>query len=243
ILKSSIKITLTAEFHKNEEIKNELVEYHFEKEISYKKNDNEIYPVSTTELNIWYVKDGETFFLEKGEHKWFIDIIFPVSIRKFMWFQGETVDELYDFSNPATLKYAINEISYFPVYENLVNVTKKSITSISDKIDKEVKKSKKLSDEQEQVLSSIEYSRNRIKSLDDKKIEAQNELENLKESIFKEEEKLKGFDKYSDLKTMLTKYEYEIKSINDKIESLSTSGKEKFISKWMLNKCDDLIKV
>jgi hypothetical protein len=242
VLKSSIKITLTAEYHRNEDIKNELVEYHFEKEISYKKNDNEIHPVSTTELNIWYVKDGETFFLEKGEHKWFIDIIFPVSIRKFMWFQGETVDELYDFSNPATLKYAINEISYFPVYENLVNVTKKSITSISDKIDKEVKKSKKLSEEQERVLSSIEYSRNRIKSLDDKKIEAKNEQENLKESIFKEEEKLKGFDKYSDLKTKLTKYEYEIKSINDKIESLSTFGKEKFISKWMLNKCDDLIK-
>lgn len=114
----------------------------------------------------------------------------------------------------------------FPVYENLVNVTKKSITSISDKIDKEVKKSKKLSEEQERVLNSIEYSRNRIKSLDDKKIEAQNELENLKESIFKEEEKLKGLDKYSDLKTKLTKYEYEIKSINDKIESLSTFGKE-----------------
>lgn len=241
ILKSSVKITLTAEFHKNEEVKNELVEYHFEKEISYKINEGEVYPTSTTELAIWYVKDGETFFLEKGEHKWFIDIIFPVSIRKFMWFQGETVDELYDFSNPATLKYAINEISYFPIYENLVNVTKKSVASISDKIDKEVKKSKKLSEEQERVLTSIEYCRNKINSLEDRKIEAKNELEIIKESIYKEEEKLKGFDKYSDLKTKLTKYEYEIKTINDKIDYLSTYGKEKFISKWMLNKCDDLI--
>src|SRR5690606_31559919 len=229
ILKSSIKITLTAEFHKNEEIKNELVEYHFEKEISYKKNDNEIYPVSTTELNIWYVKDGETFFLEKGEHKWFIDIIFPVSIRKFMWFQGETVDELYDFSNPATLKYAINEISYFPIYENLVNVTKKSVGSINDKIEKEVKKTKKLSDDQEKILKSLEYKKNRLASLKDKKSEALNELENLKESIYKEEEKIKGLGKYSELKTKLTKYEYEIRTINDKIESLNHYGKEAFI--------------
>lgn len=242
VLKSSVKITLTAEYHKNEEVKNELVEYHFEKEISFKKNDNEIYPTSKTELNIWYVKDGETFFLDRGEHNWFIDIIFPVSIRKFMWFQGETVDELYDFSNPSTLKYAINEISYFPIYENLVNVTKKSVGSISDKIDKEVKKSKKLSEDQERILNNIEYSRKKIISFDEKKIEAQNELENIKESIFKEEEKLKGFDKYSDLKTKLTKYEYEIKTINDKIEFLTINGKEKFISKWMLNKCDDLIK-
>lgn len=242
ILKSSIKITLTAEFHMNEEIENEQVEYHFEREISFKNIDNRINPVSTTELSIWYVKNGETFFLEKGEHKWFIEIIFPVSIRKFMWFQGETVDELYDFSNPATLKYAINKISYYPIYENLVNVTKKSETSISEKVDKEVKKSKKLNEEQERVLTNIEYSRNKLTSLEDKKIEVYNELENVKEAIINEEEKLKGFDKYSHLKTALTKYEYEIKSINDKIEGLSTFGKEQFITKWMLNKCDDLIK-
>jgi DNA repair exonuclease SbcCD ATPase subunit len=242
ILKSSIKITLTAEFHMNEEIKNEEVEYHFEREISFKNIDNKINPVSTTELSIWYVKNGETFFLEKGEHKWFIEIIFPVSIRKFMWFQGETVDELYDFSNPATLKYAINKISYYPIYENLVNVTKKSETSISEKVDKEVKKSKKLTEEQEQVLTNIEYSRNKLTSLEDKKIEVYNELENVKEAIINEEEKLKGFDKYSHLKNALTKYEYDIKSINDKIEGLSIFGKEQFITKWMLNRCDDLIK-
>ncbi len=241
-LKSSVKITLTAKFHKSIDVTNELVEYHFEKEIIYKKDKNNIHPTSKTELDIWYVKDGETFFLQKGEHKWFIDTIFPVSIRKFMWFQGETVDELYDFSNPATLKYAINEISYFPVYENLANVTKKSVASISDKIDKEVKKSKKLSEEQERVLKNIEYSRIKIKDLEDKKIIVSNELEELKESIYREEEKLKGFDKYSDLKVKLTKYDYEIKTLNDRIDSLSTSGKEKFISKWMLNRCDDLIK-
>lgn len=240
-VKSSIKITLTADYHENEEAEQVLVEYHFDKEILYKKVDEKIIPTSTPELSIWYIKDGETFFLAKGEHKWFIDKIFPVSIRKFMWFQGETVDELYDFSNPSTLRYAINEISYFPIYENLVDVTKKSVNSISDKIDKEIKKSKKLSDEQESVLNSIEFIRKKIDSLRDKKIEASKEFENIKEAIYKEEEKLKGFDKYSDLKTKLTKYEYEIKSINDRIDNLSSYGKEKFISKWMLNKCDNLI--
>lgn len=241
-LKSSVKIILTTEYHNNEEVKDELVEYHFEKEILYKKNQGEIIPISNTELSIWYVKDGETFFLEKGEHGWFIDTIFPISIRKFMWFQGETVDELYDFSNPTTLNYAINEISYFPIYANLVSVTKSSVSSISDKIDREVRKSKKLSEEQERILKNIEFFRNKLGSFEEKKIEARGEFENIKEAIFKEEEKLKGFDKYSELKANLSKYEYEIKSINDKIDTLSTLGKENFISKWMLNKCDDLIK-
>lgn len=242
IIKSSIKITLTAEFHENEEARNELVEYHFDKEVLYKKVKDEIITTSVPELSIWYVKDGETFFLDRGEHTWFIDRIFPVSIRKFMWFQGETVDELYDFSNPSTLEYAIHEISYFPIYENLVTVTKKSTDSISDKIDKEVRKTRKLSNDQEITLSKIESTRRRIDGLKDKKIEAQNELQNIKESIYKEEEKLKGFDKYSELNAKLVKYEYEIKSITDKIESLSHFGRENFISKWMLNKCDDLIK-
>ncbi|WP_233898297.1 hypothetical protein [Tenacibaculum piscium] len=240
--KTAIKITLTAEYHQNEEPKGELVEYHFEKEVSFRKGTDNIFPISKPELQIWYVKDGETNYLDKGEHKWFLDHIFPVSIRKFMWFQGETVDELYDFSNPSTLNYAIKEISYYPIYENLVNVTKASVTSIEKKVDKELTKAKKFTVVQEKIILDIDESKRKISSYDDKSIETKQELLDLKESIYKEENKLKGFEKYSELKINLNKLEYDIKSVNDKIDYLSTSGKEKFISKWMLNKCDDLIK-
>jgi len=240
--KTSIKITLTSEFHENEEIKGDLVEYHFEKEVFYRKGLEDIIPTSKPDLQIWYVKDGETKYLEKGEHKWFLDLIFPVSIRKFMWFQGETVDELYDFSNPSTLNYAIKEISYFPIYENLVNITKASESSIGKKIDKELKKVKKFTAEQEAIISNIDNAKRKLDSYEHKTIDAQQELLNLNESISKEEDKLKGLDKYSELKANLNKLEYDIKSVNDKIDFLSVQNKEKFISKWMLNKCDDLIK-
>lgn len=240
--KTSVKITLTAEYHENEEIKGELVEYHFEKEVFFRKGEDNVFPTSKPELQIWYVKDGETHYLDKGEHKWFLDEIFPVSIRKFMWFQGETVDELYDFSNPSTLNYAIKEISYFPIYENLVNITKASATSIGKKIEKELKKVKKFTAEQETIILEIDKLKIKISSYDDKTIDAKQELLELIESISKEEDKLKGFDKYSELKVNLNKLEYDIKAVNDKIDFLSIQGKEKFISKWMLNKCDDLIK-
>lgn len=240
--KTSIKITLTAEFHENEEIKGDLVEYHFEKEVFYRTGLEELIPTSKPELQIWYVRDGETKYLDKGEHKWFLDLIFPVSIRKFMWFQGETVDELYDFSNPSTLNYAIKEISYFPIYENLVNITKASEFSIGKKIDKELKKVKKFTAEQESIISEIDILKNKLTAYDGKTIDAQQELFEITESISKEEDKLKGLDKYSELKANLNKLEYEIKSVNDNIDYLSIQNKEKFISKWMLNKCDDLIK-
>lgn len=242
VLRTSIKITLTADFHENDEPKGELVEYHFEKEIYFKKGADSVFATSKPELQIWYVNRGETKYLAKGEQAWFLEKLFPVSIRKFMWFQGETVDELYDFSNPSTLKYAINEISYFPLYENLVAITKKSESSIVSKIDNELKKIKKFTGEQETIINNIDLLKRKLSTFDEKIIEATNDLTNLEDSIIKEEEKLKGFDKYSDLKVKLNKSEYEIKTVNDKIDFLTVQSKEKFISKWMLNKCDNLIK-
>lgn len=242
VLKTVIKIKLTAEFHENSEVKNDLVEYYFEKEVSFRKGNNEIIQISEPELHIWYIRDGETVYLDRGEYKWFLDSIFPVSIRKFMWFQGETVDELYDFGNPSTLAHAINEISYFPIYENMVAITERSKASINKKIETEVRKRSKFSKEQEELLSKIEISKKKIDSFKDKIVDAQNESVQLSESILKEEDKLKGLDRYSEIKTKLNKLDYEIKSVNDTIDRLSIEGKEKFISKWMLNKCDSLIK-
>jgi predicted nucleic acid-binding Zn-ribbon protein len=241
-LKTTIKIVLSTEFHLNEEIKGEFIDYHFEKEVKFKKSNQEIIQISKPELQIWYVMDGETIYLERGEQRWFLDLIFPVSIRKFMWFQGETVDELYDFSNPSTLNYAIKEISYFPIYENLVEITKSSASSIEKKIDNELKKKKKFTSEQENLTKEIDYLKTKISNYDNNIIDCRNEIINLSEAILKEEDKLKGYDKYSSLKTQLNKLEYEIKTVNDKIDQLSVFGKEKFISKWMLNKCDSLVK-
>jgi hypothetical protein len=240
-LTTSVKIILSIEYHENEEIKGEIIDYHFEKELIFKNVNNEIFPMSKPELQIWYVKNGETKYLEKGEHDWFLNKIFPVSIRKFMWFQGETVDELYDFSNPSTLNYAIKEISYFPIYENLVVITKKSEESIGRKIDIELKKVKKFTSEQESIIADIEFVNRKISNCDDNVIECRNSLSNLSDAILTEEDKLKGFDKYTTLKSKLNKLEYDIKSVNDKIDFLSVNGKESFISKWMLNKCDSLV--
>lgn len=241
ILKTSVKITLSTEFHENEEVKGQIMDYHFEKEVKFKKNGNEVLQLSKPELQIWYVMDGVTKYLERGEHSWFLDKIFPVSIRKFMWFQGETVDELYDFSNPSTLNFAIKEISYFPIYETLVEITKSSESSIDKKIDSELKKKKKFTAEQESLNSEIEKVKRTISGYENNIINCRKVLIDLSDAILKEEDKLKGYDKYSSLKTNLTKLEYEIKSINDRIDSLSVYGKEKFVSKWMLNKCDSLV--
>ena len=240
-IKTSVKISLITEFHENESEEGEQIEYCFEKEMIFEKGDNGVFPISKPELQIWYAKEGETFYIEKGEQTWFLNKIFPSSIRKFMWFQGETVDDLYDFSNPSTLNYAIQEISYFPIYENMYNIIKKAEETILSKIDKELAIARKLTKEQEQIIAQIAQIRKDIGNCENNIIIKREELDNLSQAIFAEESKLKGYDKYTELKNKLFKLDYDIKSINDKIDYQSGVSKESFISKWMLNKCEPLI--
>jgi DNA repair exonuclease SbcCD ATPase subunit len=241
IINTRVKIILSNNFHENNNQEEEIIDYHFEKYVKFQKGQGNIIQITNPELNIWYVRDGETIYLEKGEHNWFLNSIFPESIRKFMWFQGETVDELYDFSKPSTLNYAIKEISYYPLYENIVDITNKSVYSISNKVNKELQKSKRFTKEQEEINAKYEQSQRSLDRITNQILELENQLIEISDAIINEELKLKGFDKYTELKTKSTKLEYDIKHINDQIEHLTNYGKEKFISKWMLNKCDQLI--
>jgi hypothetical protein len=239
---SSVQIILTNEFHENSEPKGELIEYTFTKKVVYKKFGDVLSIFSKPELTINYVKNGETFDIPQYNQSWFLEDIFPSSIRKFMWYQGETMDELYDFSKPSTLKNAINEISYFPMYDNMEKIVKSSHVSINKKIEKVLKLKKKLTGSQERLINDINY---KTKNIEDKK-ESLSELEydiaKLQDAIADEEHKLKGYDKYREIKDQLTKLESELSLTKSRIDDSNTYIKETLINKWMLNGCEDLIK-
>ncbi len=237
----SIEITLTNEFHENDEAKNEPIEYTFLKKVIYEKNGNTLSVFLKPELIISYVKDGETEFIPAQSHNWFLDKIFPVSIRKFMWYQGETMDELYDFSNPSTLKNAINEISYFPIYDNMEKIVKASEISINKKVEKELGLQKKLTTNQQKLIDDINYN-TQVKQ---RKTENANEIiadiEKLQDEIAEEEQKLKGYDKYRDIKEQISQLEGELSLTKSRIDDANVYIKETLINKWMLNGCENLI--
>lgn len=241
ILKTRVKVSLIAEYHENYDAVNDLVEYNFEKEVRFRKNGDDILFISKPELQISYVRDGETKYLSEGEHKWFLGEVFPEGIRKFMWFQGETVDELYDFSNPSTLNSAINKISYYPIYETLAKITSKSETSIGNKVQKVLKEQKKFTKEQEDIYTQFEYTKRKIEDLEVKIDDARNDILKLSDAILDEEEKLKGYDKYTHWKTTSNEIDYKIKDINQELDNLIDRGKSDFIGRWMLNRCEHLI--
>lgn len=243
-IKSSIEITLTAEFHLNDEPQNELVTYTFLKAVVYEKSpNNSLIPIQKPELTISYVKDGETEFIPSHQHSWFLEKIFPSSIRKFMWYQGETMDELYDFSNPTTLKNAIKEISYFPMYDNMEKIVKAASSSIDKKVEKELRDQNKLSATQQQLISSINTATTKIEGKEKAIEDLKKEIDKLNDDIAEVEHNLKGYDKYRDLKEQLVKYESDLEYTKKKIDDVDVNIKETLINKWMLNGCAELIKV
>jgi len=240
-INSSVEIVLTNEFHLNDEPKDELIEYTFIKKVVYQKTGDTISIFSKPELTITYIRNGETEFIPQHNQSWFLENIFPSSIRKFMWYQGETMDELYDFSRPSTLKNAINEISYFPIYDNMEKIVKSSSISIDKKIDKELGLQRRLTKSQQTLINNISYKTDKIDKKYESIAEIQSDIDKLQDDIAEEEHKLKGYDKYRDIKAQLNTLESDLSLTKSRIDDLSTNNKESLINKWMLNGCDKLI--
>lgn len=238
---SSVEITLTAEYHLNDEPDGTVVTYTFLKKVIYEKNGSGLSILQRPDLIISFVKDGETEFIPNHQQTWFLEKIFPTSIRKFMWYQGETMDDLYDFSNPTTLKNAIKEISYFPMYDNMEKIVKASSISIEKKIEKELTQQNRLSNNQQQLINDINSAARKIEGKEEQVEELKKDIEKLSDDIADVEHQLKGYDKYRDIKEQLNQLQSELSLTKSRIDDADTYIKETLINKWMLNGCESLI--
>ena len=242
-----VQIKLTSENWESDEPSDDEVEYIFLKRIKYKKNIGADSPQSSfkisspAELTVSYKKDGETFYIKSSNISYFLEKIFPTSMRKFMWYQGETVDELYDFSKPATLKHAINEISYFPVYDNIEKIVSRSVEDLDRLVNRQLVAEKRFTATEELLLKTI--LDNTKKLADQKKLleDYSTDHDTLLGEILHQESKLRNYDKYRDLKDKLTQLNAEKDKIRMRIDTETFSNKELLINKWMLNACNELV--
>jgi DNA sulfur modification protein DndD len=237
----SVEITLSTFFHENDDINGEVVDYTFLKSVVYKKVGSRLVAKARPELIISYQRHGETEFIPTHQHSYFLDRIFPASIRKFMWFQGETMDNLYDFSNSITLRNAINEISYYPMYDVMEKMVIASSKSIDEKVEKVLTKQNRLSVQQQTIYREISAKIGSIESKESQIDKLKGEISSLEEDIVNVEEKLKGYDEFIRIKEEMLKYESEIELAKTLIENIDVNIKETLINKWMLNGCDSII--
>jgi len=240
-INSSVVVSLSSEFHENSDLENEKVEYTFTKSVIYKKTGDEFIQISKAELTIYYEKDGETEYIPTHQHSMVLEKIFPSSIRKFMWYQGETMDNLYDFSNNITLRNAINEISYYPMYDVMEKIVLSSSKSIDDKIEKELAKHNKLGNQEQALFRDISDSQRNIETKESQIQSLNFEIADLEDDMAELDDKLKGFDEFVQIKTSMVQHEADIKILTEKLENIDILSKESLINTWMLNGCDKLI--
>lgn len=241
VIKSSVEISLTAEFYQNSGEESELVDYTFVKSVAFKKSGNELIIIAKPELVISYERNGETEYINSHMHSLFLEGIFPSSIRKFMWYQGETMDNLYDFGNNITLRNAINEISYYPMYDVMDKIVQASSKSIDDKIEKELSKQNKLGNREQELFRDIADLQRNIEFKEGQVEKLKEEIASFEDEYAVVEDKLKGYDEFLKIKTDMVKLESELEITKDRLDTIDITSKESLINKWMLNGCGELI--
>lgn len=219
------------------------VDYEFTRSFRWSLDNQNLQIQTTPSLTVSYVgQKGETEYIEEGLLLDFLEWLFPMNIRRFMWYVGETMKDLIDFESGRALENALEQISYFPKYKKLLNHIEASKNQISRKVEKEQRKANKLSKEQEDLISRIESNE---KSIHSDKIELE-ELILLKKKILDDREvvesQLRSFDTFVEYEKKLTRLEYELASAKKDIDYLEQKQKEKLIGSWMINGCDHLVK-
>ncbi len=180
-------------------------------------------------------EDGNRINLENLEAKNYIDKkILPKQISKYIWFQGETLNELIDIKNGTTFKNAINYISYIEYYENNIKLINDVIRRIEKELRKKQRKNTLNENEFNRLSHEIERLEREIESnqyqIDNKKIE----LTKIKKTISDIDKRLNDINEYIDLKHKKEKLESELKHVFEKIEELDKNKSNEFSKKWIL---------
>lgn len=187
-------------------------------------------------------EDGNRNNLENFVARNYIDKkILPKQISKYIWFQGETLNELIDIKNGSTFKNAINYISYIEYYENNINLIEEVIARTEKELRKKKKKNTTNEKEYTRLSNEIERLEGEIKSNGQIIKNKKKELEQIEKAISEIDKRLNDINEYIDLKNKEKSFDSERKRIFDKLEELDKGKSNKFSKKWILKDKNELL--
>lgn len=165
----------------------------------------------------------------------------PKEISKYIWFQGETLNELIDIGNGKSFKDAINFISYIGYYDKNIEI----VNELIDKIEKTLRKEKKRDTTNEQEFNKISYA---IEDLERKLPSHQESLENttielqqIDKVIDDIDKRLDDINEFIELKNKKEKLDRERKYILEEIEKFDKNVSNLFSKHWILYGTEDLL--
>jgi DNA repair exonuclease SbcCD ATPase subunit len=160
--------------------------------------------------------------------------LLPKEISRYIWFQGETLNELIDISKGKTFKDAVNFISYMGYYDNNISI----VDAVIDKIDKALRKERKSDTTNERefnrLTSEIEGFERKIPIQKESLINLTHELENVERVIEDIGKRLDDINEYTSLKSKKETLETKRRFILEEIENFDKNRSNLFSKYWLL---------
>ena len=170
-----------------------------------------------------------------------ISVLFPESIRDYIWFQGESLDALINFRKKETLRDAVKHISYYPYYEKLSSIIALAKSKIATLESKHLKEKNKHNSQVTELLSKEEYLRTHISNETKKKQKLEEDVVMIEVALAQDETKLSGMASFTGLVAQYKTEENNLRAINDALTHLDERQRSRLPALWVLRGTQGLI--
>lgn len=221
--------------------------YTIERTVKAKRTEEEnwqsayAWDISASMLKVIFDSDtgSRTLNDDMAEDK--IRELFPTGIRGYIWFQGETLDNLINFRKPENLKDAVKHISYYPYYEKLTAIIASACKTIDQRERKHKKELNKQNTEVKSILSAIDYLHNKIEIETDNKETLIDHIEKIQIALAEDEGKVSGLAKFAELDTKYNNVKLDINNILNELTNIDNDERKLLPSLWVLRGTKKLI--
>jgi len=141
-----------------------------------KKSESEWDSRAESKLLIDEKKAVSWSLVDSSEHPSVLERIIPGHLSPYLWFQGEQVQELMDFTNSSTLSKAIELLSNVSDYDKIIDLISKE----SDAATRKYQAAQRRTSKDKDASTALERQR---KTLEDKLASALQELADAKENL------------------------------------------------------------
>jgi DNA sulfur modification protein DndD len=148
---------------------------------SFKVNENSLTP---SEVKLGYMNGNEYFEISdpvQVNNK--LDGWFDREIRSYMWFQGETLDDLVQFEHKNSLQVLTEKISHYRHYESIVKESESFLRYAKNQLEKEQAQNTKDQRRASQLKEDLRSKRNDLKIATEEKEEVTRNLRFNEETI------------------------------------------------------------
>ncbi|HBN05099.1 MAG TPA: hypothetical protein DD434_04830, partial [Bacteroidales bacterium] len=167
--------------------------------------------------------------------------LLPKEISKYIWFQGETLNELINIKNGKTFKDAVNFISYIGYYDRNIKMTQVLIADIERALRREKRRDTSNEKEFNRIIKEIESIEKDITTNQEALDNAYKELFAITRIIDDIDKRLDDINEFVGLKNKKELLEKDLTNISTEIETINKNLGNIFSKEWILLGIDPIL--